>query len=483
VVLPHVGRLNDDDMSAYFPDYDGRWSRQTSEAMKKLGASGLELNANWALTRRIWSCPGCGRSKPEIFRKSESGILLAKLDLHHDHLWEEANRKPVEVLGPEWKERVRGGETIRDLVTRFNDALVCSECNAADGTAKRRLGIDARFSFAAEEIRQFVISVPHEDHRIDVEKAHAIWTEGKPGFKRRVALLDTLVDDLVAGRLQRRMEGMHPARPMFKRLGLEEILQKAFPDAVKNTSKDRLLEGMREAFLARSVQKDVVARRTGRPRTTPLGPSEEDYASYAPKANPTKWLAAGEDWTCPCCGRGKRGILRVSSKRQWSGSIRIVYQFDDLHDADEIALRERLLPDFENELHLAGRREVDVCSDCAEITPRLQQERRDVGEVYLTIEEMKSVLTEVGDHRRHEIDMEKAERLSLANRRLLAAARALDAFTSLKAAFQTKIGHAQRNPEARRWVFDDLDFLLRVEHRIDDQHERKALIGQMADLC
>jgi len=99
------------------------------------------------------------------------------------------------------------------------------------------------------------------------------------------------------------------------------------------------------------------------------------------------------------------------------------------------------------------------------------------------IEDMKSALTEVGDHRRHEVDMEKAERLALANRRLLAAARALDAFTSLKAVFQTKIAHAQRNPEARRLMFDDLDFLLRVEHRIDDQHERKALIGQMAELC
>lgn len=55
VVLPHVSRLNDDEMAAYFADFDGRWSRQTRDAMTKLDASGLELNANWALTRRIAS--------------------------------------------------------------------------------------------------------------------------------------------------------------------------------------------------------------------------------------------------------------------------------------------------------------------------------------------------------------------------------------------------------------------------------------------
>jgi hypothetical protein len=172
----------------------------------------------------------------------------------------------------------------------------------------------------------------------------------------------------------------------------------------------------------------------------------------------------------------------MSSKKQWSGSIRILYQFDDLEDGNEIALRERLLPGFENEFHVAQRREVDVCSDCAEIGPRLQQERRDIGEVYLTLEEMKSVLKEVVDHRRHEIDMDGAERLSRGNVRYLTASRALEAFESLKATFRTRIEHARLFPEMKRGIFEDLDFLLRVQHRIDDKQERKALIARMAEL-
>lgn len=66
LVLPHVERLDDDQMPAYFPDY---------EAMAKLQVRRLEPNANRALLRRDWSCPGCGRSKSEIFCRSESGRL------------------------------------------------------------------------------------------------------------------------------------------------------------------------------------------------------------------------------------------------------------------------------------------------------------------------------------------------------------------------------------------------------------------------
>jgi hypothetical protein len=487
IVLPHVARLNDDDMDFHFPEYDGRWSRQTRDAMEKFCAAGLELNTNWALTRQKWSCEGCGRWKGEIFRPSAGGILLAKLELHHDHMWERANRRPAELLGPDWKDFVRRGsthvlETIRDLVTRFNDALVCSECNAADGVAKRRLGIDPRFSFAVDEIRQFVTAAPHVDHSIDFDKARVVWETEKSGFERRVALLEMLVDDLLAGCLQRRTEGMHPARPMWRRLDTDELLDKAFRDATRQTSEERLLGSVRSDFLTRSVQKDVAPARKARSTRKVVGPTDGEYASYVPRANPEKWAAAGEDWSCPCCGRGKRAVLRMSSKKQWSGSIRTLYQFEDLLDEDEIALRERLLPGFANEFHVARRREVDVCSDCAEIGPRLQQERRDVGEVHLTLQEMKSVLKEAVNHRRHEIDMDEAERLSRGNGRYLAAAQAMDAFESLKASFRTRIDHARRNPRFRRDIYIDLHFLLRVEHRMEDEQERKDVIRRIAEL-
>ena len=66
LVLPHVECLDDDQMLVYFPDY---------EAMAKLRVRSPELSANRALLRRDRSCPGCGRSKSEIFRTSENGRL------------------------------------------------------------------------------------------------------------------------------------------------------------------------------------------------------------------------------------------------------------------------------------------------------------------------------------------------------------------------------------------------------------------------
>jgi hypothetical protein len=61
--------------------------------------------------------------------------------------------------------------------------------------------------------------------------------------------------------------------------------------------------------------------------------------------------------------------------------------------------------------------------------------------------------------------------------------RAQEAFESLKASLRTRMEHARRFPEAKRAVFEDLDFLLRVRHRIEEREERKNLIGRMAELC
>ncbi|MBB3643844.1 hypothetical protein FHX14_000003 [Rhizobium sp. BK619] len=95
---------------------------------------------------------------------------------------------------------------------------------------------------------------------------------------------------------------------------------------------------------------------------------------------------------------------------------------------------------------------------------------------------MKSVLKEAVDHRRHEIDMDEAERLSRGNGRYLVASRALKAFESLNASFRTRMDCARKNPRFRRDIYDDLHFLLRVEHRIEDERDRKNVIRKIAEL-
>lgn len=60
-------------------------------------------------------------------------------------------------------------------VRRFPETLVCDQCNSADGQAKRQLKLPANFSFSPSEIRQFVTAAPHEGHRIDIQRAQAIY--------------------------------------------------------------------------------------------------------------------------------------------------------------------------------------------------------------------------------------------------------------------------------------------------------------------
>ncbi|MBY5732184.1 hypothetical protein HFO26_18135 [Rhizobium leguminosarum] len=485
LVFPHISLLSDEQMGAYFQDFDGQWSAQTKRAMRDHGAVGLELNSNWALERQHWTCPGCARSKPEVFRKSSSDILLAKLELHHDHLWEVATRRPAMVAGADWRDILADGapfvvENIRSLVVRFEDSLICSECNAADGKAKRALQVDPRFSYSAAEIGRFVKPAPNRDHDIDLDCAREIWDEQRPSFERRILLLEMLVDDLVAGHLQRCREGAIPAgRPLMSRVGIEETLRSAFWSASRGTQNYGQLSGLRADFLARSVRKDIPQR--AKRKTDTRIPTDEEYQAYMPETAPQAWAGAAEDWTCPCCARTKRSSMRMSAKKKWSGAIRNVAQYPILQDDDEIVLRERLFPDFPNEMHLKEMVWVEVCSDCADVIPRIKQIHRDLPDAHLTLDQMKAVLAGIENHMPHEINFDLAWELAKANFRYRYAGEALSAFSNLKSTFKRQMEFAAKYPEARQDVFERLTFELEVERRIGDPQERKEIMTMLKD--
>jgi hypothetical protein len=96
--------LSDEQMQLHFSEWDGRWSNQTKRALERFGAKGLDLNENWSLCAPYWTCPACRRSKNEIFRLSKRGILLAKLELHHDHLRDRIWHRARKLFGEKWLE-------------------------------------------------------------------------------------------------------------------------------------------------------------------------------------------------------------------------------------------------------------------------------------------------------------------------------------------------------------------------------------------
>ena len=130
----------------------------------------------WASHDDEWQCPGCGRTKFQCLRwtkrnykhcrkyrgKTVDGKIDGKthfwdwlviLHRHHDH------SVPLLEKG----------------VPRFEQTVICSQCNVADGAAKRKLGLPKDFSFSPSEIRQFVKTAPHGKHVIDIDAARQIY--------------------------------------------------------------------------------------------------------------------------------------------------------------------------------------------------------------------------------------------------------------------------------------------------------------------
>lgn len=211
-------QLTDAEMQAFFPDRDGRWSGQTKAAIERLGAQGLDLNQSWALVEQKWLCPVCHRFKDDIFRVSNRGILLANLEEHHDHFRDYVGRRGRELFGERWVVDLPSSgatmiDTLESLVSTFPRELVCSECNAADGKAKLALKdiIPPYFSFAPTEIRGFIQPSPNADHRVDLDKAEAIWRHCEPPLKARVDLVDKTLQMIHSGSLHRERGSSHDA--------------------------------------------------------------------------------------------------------------------------------------------------------------------------------------------------------------------------------------------------------------------------------
>jgi hypothetical protein len=122
---------------------------------------GLHCHKLWADVGENWICPACSRNKFQILRwttrnpgkQNAFKAWVAVLHRHHDHS--------------------QGYWSVN--LGRFPETVICDQCNSADGTAKRKLGLPRNFSFAPEEIALFISASPHGRHKIDFELAKAIY--------------------------------------------------------------------------------------------------------------------------------------------------------------------------------------------------------------------------------------------------------------------------------------------------------------------
>lgn len=113
-----------------------------------LAFNGAHCNRLYASIGPDWRCPVCHRTKYELLRwtmlypnspRRHMG-WAGGLHKHHDH-------------GPR--------------PARFEETLLCEQCNNADTAAKRELRLPNDFSFSPQEINCFVSATPHGWHLIN----------------------------------------------------------------------------------------------------------------------------------------------------------------------------------------------------------------------------------------------------------------------------------------------------------------------------
>lgn len=421
ITIPDIASLGDDDMPAIAPFRDGRWSNQTKELLAKFGTKALDLNRGWASTWTDWSCPCCKRHKRQIVRLTRGEVLLCHLELHHDHLDDFLKKLFEEILSycdnPEIRVQISRAEgALRPLVERFECALICTDCNLADGRVKRELRdeIEPHFTFTPSEIADFITVSDNRVHEVDFERARAIWEKEKEGLADRVDFARRMAARIAKGRHHRevapgqKMQGQPQAKDILFRLCQEEL-----PD-IHSLHLGAAIE-------TRSVARDGVGA-TQKPAKRKIvePPTDAEYAMLDAEqsAKSKHWRNAGDTWRCPCCERTKREICRRSNRGEWTARIHRFEKFAIEDDAEQL-WRRRL--DGAGDTVISEPNYELICQDCREIVAKQRQRRADLDARALTLENLRELATPARANVAHDVNFESVEELITNNSSLLEA--------------------------------------------------------------
>ncbi|WP_246089440.1 hypothetical protein [Paraburkholderia guartelaensis] len=178
---------------------DGVMSPLTKTLMERFGTKSVDMTFGWACTPMDWSCPACGRTKPEIVRVNSKGHLMCRLVEHHDHMkdlvkaeFERQCKQQERVIADEFAKRF--ASRAAPMVSAYDNAMICDDCNSADPTAKSAVGTHKDFSYSPQEIRRFVRPRPNMPHAIDTEAAAGIWREHEHTFALRLKIIERIAN-------------------------------------------------------------------------------------------------------------------------------------------------------------------------------------------------------------------------------------------------------------------------------------------------
>jgi rubredoxin len=457
--IPDLDTAPDEVIEGLLRTRDGRWSWQTKAMLAKAGVTRLTLNDAWASTPMSWVCPCCQRDKPSIARLTPSGVLLCQLDYHHDHLQDRAkaifrqdNPWPGDVDAR--RQLVQAIDSCRSLIERFSTALVCNDCNAAEGAAKLALTaeIHADFSFSPQEIARFIKAKPGQSHQVDTDRARQIWLLAQPVFEDLPDFATVLSRRVVEGR--HRKEG-GPSRSYVRGPTDPEIIHHLLVAQAGDRYRSYRLAGQLDAR-SRSAAGAGSSIRPKR-RAGGKAPTAEAFAELdAQQQIYRPWRDAPVDWRCPVCERGKLEICRKSNAGRWSGSIHEIAEHVVETDAENLSYRlaERGRP------IIGGHHPALVCHDCRNVIAECKRRSPGLTDASLTLEGLRAVITAVEVHGRHEVDFAAAIERGAANSDWVAA---VEDYGHHRSTAQRLFHQATHLHKRLGWSVDDVEWTLAVE--------------------
>lgn len=291
------------------PDLDYPTAESNERICEALGAAAIEINSVWASAPQDWSCPCCQRTKTECARLGTKGQMLGKLVAHHDHFEDYMEIIPSELSkvetievgsAVEAKQFVKRGT---DLFMRFDRIVICEDCNNAEASGKEIVGAAPCFTFTPREIASFVRASPHQSHEVDRDALAEAYASAERHFELRAAALRRLAEHALRGTAWYEPVAFEHRDDQIDRHGRQVLGMFGLDHVGPGTIHEIFFKSRRIS------PKHAPAWRTKLP-PEPLVPTEGQL-ELATRGN-AMYGELADDWTCPCCHRAKRDIVRWS---------------------------------------------------------------------------------------------------------------------------------------------------------------------------
>jgi hypothetical protein len=193
-------------------------------------------------------------------------------------------------------------------LTRFDEIVICQDCNTADAEAKKIAGAPAHLTFNPAEIASFIVPASNRVHGIDRDRLKTTNAKAFDHYEVRKAAAERLAD--------RVLNGSH---------WHEHVEWPDRPDSIDRAIESRMrILGFREGAHALTIER-LVAPPTAKATDHARWRTRRRQAADAPTDNDVKfvvrrsdaWSKVADHWQCPGCDRTKRQIIRPTRQFAW----------------------------------------------------------------------------------------------------------------------------------------------------------------------